>query len=117
MIEHIYGFLMVVVQILVLPEYFQVVYPFIGGKKIKPVPLVLHIRVIDLGITVPDKALHGFSYSSFMYRDIINDLVADYHLIAPDYPGFGLSRRPPVYGFDYSFDNMAAVMEDFYRPN
>jgi pimeloyl-ACP methyl ester carboxylesterase len=57
--------------------------------------------------------LHGFPSSSFMYRDLINDLAADYHLIAPDYPGFGLSSRPPVSEFDYSFDHLALVMENF----
>ncbi|BAU51929.1 alpha/beta fold hydrolase [Mucilaginibacter gotjawali] len=65
----------------------------------------------------PDKPalllLHGFPSSSFMYRDLINDLSANYHLIAPDYPGFGLSSQPPVSAFDYSFDHLAAVMEDF----
>jgi pimeloyl-ACP methyl ester carboxylesterase len=57
--------------------------------------------------------LHGFPSSSFMYRDLINDLSANYHLIAPDYPGFGISSRPPSNEFEYTFDHLAAVMEDF----
>jgi pimeloyl-ACP methyl ester carboxylesterase len=51
--------------------------------------------------------LHGFPSSSHMFRDLINDLSADYHLIAPDYPGFGQSSSPAVTDYDYSFDNLA----------
>jgi pimeloyl-ACP methyl ester carboxylesterase len=57
--------------------------------------------------------LHGFPSSSFMYRDVINDLLDNYHLIAPDYPGFGLSSSPAPDQFDYTFDHLASVMEDF----
>ena len=38
--------------------------------------------------------LHGFPSSSHMYRDLINDLSSDYHLIAPDYPGFDKAIHP-----------------------
>lgn len=57
--------------------------------------------------------LHGFPSSSHMYRDIIADLSAKYHVIAPDYPGFGLSSCPSPQEFDYTFDHLAAVMEKF----
>ena len=43
--------------------------------------------------------LHGFPSSSYMYRDLINNLAEDYHLIAPDFPGFGHSDSPSI--FDY----------------
>ena len=57
--------------------------------------------------------LHGFPSSSFMYRDLINDLLADYHLIAPDYPGFGYSDSPDPSRYNYSFDNVATTISHF----
>jgi pimeloyl-ACP methyl ester carboxylesterase len=57
--------------------------------------------------------LHGFPSSSQMYRDLITDLSSDFHLIAPDYPGFGNSSAPPVNEFQYTFDNLATVMLHF----
>jgi pimeloyl-ACP methyl ester carboxylesterase len=57
--------------------------------------------------------LHGFPSSSHMYRDLINDLSADYHLIAPDYPGFGQSSSPSPSTYDYSFGNLALTINHF----
>ncbi|PSL49836.1 pimeloyl-ACP methyl ester carboxylesterase [Chitinophaga niastensis] len=57
--------------------------------------------------------LHGFPSSSHMYRDLITDLAGKYHVIAPDYPGFGLSSSPALTAFDYTFDNLAIIMEQF----
>ena len=57
--------------------------------------------------------LHGFPSSSHMYRDLINDLSADYHLIAPDYPGFGQSSSPSPSAYNYSFDNLALTINHF----
>src|SRR6185295_14639069 len=57
--------------------------------------------------------LHGFPSSSHMYRDLINDLSADYHLIAPDYPGFGQSSAPSPATYDYSFANLASTLDLF----
>ena len=57
--------------------------------------------------------LHGFPSSSHMYRDLINDLSADYHLIAPDYPGFGQSSSPSPSAYNYSFDNLALTINNF----
>ena len=47
--------------------------------------------------------LHGFPTSSHMFRDLIPELASDYHVIAPDYPGFGASDMPLARDFDYSF--------------
>lgn len=55
--------------------------------------------------------LHGFPTSSHMFRELIPALSDRYHLIAPDYPGFGNSDQPAMDKFDYSFDNLANVME------
>lgn len=57
--------------------------------------------------------LHGFPSSSHMFRDLMNDLAADYHLVAPDYQGFGQSSCPSVSDYDYSFDNLALTMSHF----
>jgi pimeloyl-ACP methyl ester carboxylesterase len=57
--------------------------------------------------------LHGFPTSSHMFRDLIVELADEYHLIAPDYPGYGFSSMPSVDEFDYSFDNIARIIEKF----
>jgi pimeloyl-ACP methyl ester carboxylesterase len=57
--------------------------------------------------------LHGFPTSSHMFRDLIAELADEYHLVAPDYPGYGFSSMPTVDEFDYSFDNIARLMGQF----
>jgi pimeloyl-ACP methyl ester carboxylesterase len=56
--------------------------------------------------------LHGFPSSSHMYRDLIPQLAGAFHVIAPDYPGFGYSDAPDASKFDYTFDNLAAHVEE-----
>lgn len=53
--------------------------------------------------------LHGYPTSSFMFRELIPLLAGDYHVIAPDHLGFGLSDAPPVTTFDYTFDALAEL--------
>ena len=57
--------------------------------------------------------LHGFPTSSQMFRNLIPALADKFHLVAPDYPGFGNSAMPAVEAFDYSFDNLATVIDGF----
>jgi pimeloyl-ACP methyl ester carboxylesterase len=57
--------------------------------------------------------LHGFPSSSHMYRNLITKLMDEYHIIAPDYPGFGNSDQPGMDEFEYTFDNLAHVINDF----
>lgn len=57
--------------------------------------------------------LHGFAASSYMFRDLIPVLARDYHVIAPDLPGFGQTTVLPGTGFDYTFDNLASVIDAF----
>jgi pimeloyl-ACP methyl ester carboxylesterase len=57
--------------------------------------------------------LHGFPASSHQYRDLIRVLADRFHLIAPDYPGFGLSDIPDPATFAYTFDHIAQVIERF----
>jgi pimeloyl-ACP methyl ester carboxylesterase len=57
--------------------------------------------------------LHGLPSSSRMFQALLTRLADDYHLIAPDYPGFGHSDWPDPKLFAYTFDHIAAVMDDF----
>ena len=57
--------------------------------------------------------LHGFPSSSRMFEPLLTRLSDRYHLIAPDYPGFGHSARPDPKEFNYTFDHIASVMERF----
>lgn len=57
--------------------------------------------------------LHGFPSSSHMFRDLISSLADTYRVVAPDLPGFGFSDAPDRTAFDYTFDNMAHVIERF----
>ena len=59
--------------------------------------------------------LHGFPSSSHMYRNLLVELEGDFHLIAPDYPGFGNSACPPRDRFTYTFDHLSEVMEKFLQ--
>jgi len=57
--------------------------------------------------------LHGFPTSSHMFRNLIPILDDKFHLVAPDYPGFGASSMPRLDAFEYSFDKLADVIEKF----
>ena len=55
--------------------------------------------------------LHGFPTSSHMFRNLIPLIADKFHVIAPDYPGYGQSSMPLVDKFKYTFDNIADVMD------
>jgi pimeloyl-ACP methyl ester carboxylesterase len=57
--------------------------------------------------------LHGFPSSSHMFRNLIPMLADKYHVVAPDFPGYGESSAPSVNVFDYSFERLATVTEKF----
>ncbi len=57
--------------------------------------------------------LHGFPSSSRMYEPLFARLADRFHLIAPDYPGFGHSDWPDPKTFAYTFDHLAAIMDRF----
>lgn len=87
--------------------------------------MTTHFRTVDVDGTgifyreAGDRAqptiplLHGFPSSSHMFRDLIPELADDYHVIAPDLPGFGRSVMKPRDAFSYTFDNIAGVMDRF----
>ncbi|MBF6243190.1 alpha/beta hydrolase [Nocardia elegans] len=56
--------------------------------------------------------LHGFPSSSHMFRHLMSELSDEFHLLAPDFIGFGNSAAPGVDEFDYSFDQLADVTEE-----
>jgi pimeloyl-ACP methyl ester carboxylesterase len=57
--------------------------------------------------------LHGFPSSSRMFEPLFARLSDRYHLVAPDYPGFGHSDWPDPKQFDYTFDHIASVVDKF----
>ena len=57
--------------------------------------------------------LHGYPASSHMFRNLIPALADQFHLVAPDYPGFGYSSMPTVDEFDYTFDHLTEVISGF----
>jgi len=57
--------------------------------------------------------LHGFPSSSHMFRDLIPRLADRYRVIAPDLPGFGQTKSPGRGQFDFTFDNLARVIDGF----
>ena len=81
------------------------------------------IRVNDLDIFYREAGpkdaptillLHGLPSSSRMYQSLLESSLSEkYHLIAPDYPGFGHSSWPNPKEFAYTFDSLAKVMQDF----
>jgi len=85
----------------------------------------VHFSTIDVnGINVfyreagPENApvillLHGYPTSSHMFRNLIPILSANYHVIAPDLPGFGFSDMPSSEEYTYTFDTIAKTMQGF----
>lgn len=57
--------------------------------------------------------LHGFPTSSQMFRNLMPELASRYHVLAPDYPGYGDSAMPSREAFEYSFANFANVVDKF----
>lgn len=95
-----------------------------GGAEPRPPVTVVHktVKVGDLDIYYreagPKEAptvllLHGFPTSSQMFRGLIPALADRYHVVAPDYPGYGHSSMPSRDQFAYTFDNLAQVIEGF----
>jgi pimeloyl-ACP methyl ester carboxylesterase len=94
-----------------------------GRKRVQaPVPVTHHRTATVDGVGIfyreagPGDApvvvlLHGFPTSSHMFRNLIPALADRYHVIAPDYPGFGQSDMPGRGHFAYTFDHFAALVD------
>lgn len=59
--------------------------------------------------------LHGFPSSSHMFRNLLPALSETFHLVAPDYPGFGNSDAPPPDQFEYTFAHLTEVIEHWLQ--
>lgn len=57
--------------------------------------------------------LHGLPSSSRMFEPLLSRLSVSFHLVAPDYPGFGHSDWPDPRRFPYSFDGLARTIDRF----
>ena len=77
----------------------------------------LNIAYREAGDTANPKLvlLHGFPSSSHQYRNLIPALAGRFHVIAPDYPGFGNSDAPDPAQFAYTFDKLAEVVTHFLQ--
>ena len=59
--------------------------------------------------------LHGFPASSHQYRNLIPALAKNFHIVAPDYPGFGNSDMPDPETYSYSFEKTSEIVEAFLK--
>jgi len=93
-----------------------------AGRDGNPTVFYKTVKVGDLDIFYREAGpkdaptlllLHGFPTSSQMFRNLIPALADQYHLVAPDYPGYGYSSMPPHDQFAYTFDNLAKAIDDF----
>src|SRR5690349_4943513 len=57
--------------------------------------------------------LHGFPTSSIMFKNLMVALSDRFHMVAPDYPGFGFSAFPSQDTFEYTFRNVSSYMDKF----
>ena len=71
------------------------------------------VHYVDEGAGPPLLLLHGNPTWSFLYRELVKSLSDSYRCVAPDHPGFGLSRAAPSYG--YTPREHAAVLEQFVQ--
>ncbi len=93
----------------------------VPGRSVSPT----HYRTVDIdGVSIFYREaglpgapvvllLHGWPSSSAMFRDLIRELSANYHVFAPDYPGFGASDSPDRARFHYTFDGLGEVVGKF----
>jgi pimeloyl-ACP methyl ester carboxylesterase len=96
--------------------------PALAAVPTAALPLTYHfakVRELDIFYRAagPPSAptvllLHGFPSSSHMFRDLIPALATRYHVVAPDYPAFGHSSVPSQETFDYTFANLADVVDE-----
>jgi pimeloyl-ACP methyl ester carboxylesterase len=75
--------------------------------------LKIFFREAGAGTSPALLLLHGFPTSSHMFRNLIPALADDYHVVAPDLPGFGFSDAPDRAKFTYTFDHLAHVIDRF----
>jgi pimeloyl-ACP methyl ester carboxylesterase len=87
--------------------------PTVTYRKIKIDSVDIFYREAGLVTAPVVLLLHGFPSSSHMFRNLIPLLADDYHVIAPDFPGYGHSSAPPVGEFSYTYDRFTEIIEQF----
>jgi pimeloyl-ACP methyl ester carboxylesterase len=87
--------------------------PRVSHKTVKISGLDIFYREAGAKTAPTVLLLHGFPTSSHMFRNLIPALAGDYHVVAPDYPGYGNSSMPAVDKFEYTFDKLADIVEAF----
>jgi len=85
----------------------------ISYKTIKVDGLNIAYREAGHGDNPKLVLLHGYPSSSHQYRDLIRSLAGQFHVIAPDYPGFGLSDAPDPAAYSYNFDGISNIVQQF----
>lgn len=86
----------------------KVVYKYVALRKVK-----VHYREAGSKDAPVLLLLHGFPSSSHMFRNLMPLLADKFHLIAPDLPGFGMSDSPDHKSFQYTFNHLADIMDEF----
>jgi len=101
--------------------------PHSGGSMIAIAPVTVAYNTIDVdGLKIAYREagdptspklvlLHGFPASSHQYRNLIPALADSFHVIAPDYPGFGNTDMPDPASYSYTFDQISEVIEHFLK--
>jgi pimeloyl-ACP methyl ester carboxylesterase len=85
----------------------------VAHRSVKIRDIEIHYREAGPANAPVVLLLHGFPSSSHMFRDLIPQISDKYHVFAPDYPGFGYSAQPALTAFDYSFDALATIIDEF----
>lgn len=100
------------------------VTPSVEGTPVRYPTLHRTAKIADLEIFYREAGargaptillLHGFPSSSHMFRALIPALSDQYHVVAPDYPGFGYSSMPSVDEFEYTFDRLAHITDQLVQ--
>jgi pimeloyl-ACP methyl ester carboxylesterase len=74
----------------------------------------VRLRVAEVGAGAPVVLLHGQFADHSTWEDVIESLGANYHLVAPDLPGFGASEKPPSSRFAYGVEAFCETIVDLY---
>ena len=116
------GLALVVSLMLVLAPFKSVAHAQENERPVEPRTFYRAIEIDGLSVLYREAGakeaptlllLHGFPSSSRMFEPLFSRLADRYHLIAPDYPGFGHSDWPEPKTFAYTFDHLAAIMDRF----
>ena len=89
--------------------------PIMQYKKVTVDGLSVFYREIGDHTNPKLVLLHGFPSSSHQYRNLMPALASHFHVVAPDYPGFGNSEFPSPDEFKYTFDRISEITEDFLK--